>query len=67
MLCAVMKVLSNARAKTKTKTLQWFNISHFYWSVSSDIMAVKYRFRSSRTLGIYVRTGTKKSQKKKRF
>ena len=41
MLCVLMKILSPARAKTEGKKTSVFQISHFYWSVSSDIMAVK--------------------------
>ena len=36
-----MKILSHANAKKKTKKAEGFQISHFYWSFSSDIMAAK--------------------------
>ena len=42
MVCVLMKILSYARAKNKRKRLKAFKlISHFYWSFSSDNMAVK--------------------------
>ena len=40
MLCVLIKVLSHANVKKKTNVLG-FKISHFYWSFSSDIIAVK--------------------------
>ena len=40
-LCILMEILSHASAKTKTKRLKVFNISHFYGSFSGDLMAVK--------------------------
>ena len=36
-----MKIISRAIAKKKTETVKGFDIFHFYWSFSSDIMAVK--------------------------
>ena len=42
MLCASMKMLSHDSAKNKTETVKAeFLILHFYWSFSSDTMAVK--------------------------
>jgi len=41
MLCILMKILSHASAKKEDKNDQGFQIWHFYWSFSSDIMAVK--------------------------
>ena len=41
MLCVLMKILSHASAKKEDKNDQGFQIWHFYWSFSSDIMAVK--------------------------
>ena len=41
MLCALMKVLSHASVKKKTKKLKGFKFHAFYGSFSNDIMAVK--------------------------
>ena len=41
MLSVLMKILSHASAKKKTKKAYGFQISPFYWSFSSGIMAVK--------------------------
>ena len=41
MLLVLMKILSHAYAKKKTKRPKGFQISRLYWPFSSDIMAVK--------------------------
>ena len=38
----ITDLLSHASAKKKEKKTQGFQISHFYWSFSNDIVAVKW-------------------------
>ena len=41
MLCVLTKTLSHAGAKKENKKAEGFQVLHFYWSFSNDIMAVK--------------------------
>ena len=41
MLCILIKILLHASVKQTTKRLMGFKFSHFYWSFSNDIVAVK--------------------------
>ena len=41
MLSVLIKIFSHASAKNKKKKAEGFQISQFYWSFSSDNLAVK--------------------------
>ena len=41
MLCALMEFLSHDSAKSKDRNSYGFQMLHFHWSFSSDIVAVK--------------------------
>ena len=54
MIGVLTRILSHASAKKeKTETVTGFKLLHFYWSFSSDIMAVK---------GLMFQTKTKKKK-----